>query len=84
MTFVQLCIIKKFSLRTKETNFSHGRNDDDLAVTLAVLDRGFFLEYYGNRSLFDKGRACNRMFRRVSTAAYDAVCQNEGQQDFLR
>ena len=37
-----------------------------------------------NRSLFDKTKACRRMFERVSDAAYDAVCQNEGQQDFLR
>ena len=59
-------------------------SDGDLAVTLAVLDRSYFLEYYGNRSLFDKTKACRRMFERVSDAAYDAVCQNEGQQDFLR
>ena len=65
---------------------SGGKNDNakDLAVTLAVLDRSYFLEYYGNRSLFDKTKACRRMFERVSDAAYDAVCQNEGQQDFLR
>jgi hypothetical protein len=53
-------------------------------VTLAVLDRGYFLEYYGNRSVFDKARACEKMFRKISTAAYDPNCFDEGEEDFLR
>ncbi|TRY71575.1 hypothetical protein TCAL_11292 [Tigriopus californicus] len=53
-------------------------------MTLAVLDRGYFLEYYGNRSLFSKDKACSKMFDKISTIAYDADCQDEGTQDFLR
>ena len=53
-------------------------------VTLAVLDRGYFLEFYGNRSIFDKGKACEKMFNKISTVAYDSVCSSNGEEDFLR
>ena len=53
-------------------------------LTLAVLDRGYFLEFYGNRSIFDKGRACEKMFQKISTAAYDSTCYSDGEEDFLR
>jgi len=53
-------------------------------VTLAVLDRGYFLEFYGNRSVFDKGKACEKMFNKISTVAYDSKCLNGGEEDFLR
>lgn len=56
----------------------------DVHMTLAVLDRGYFLEYYGNRSLFSKEKACSKMFDKISTIAYDADCHDEGTQDFLR
>ena len=35
-------------------------------VTLAVLDRGYFLSFYGNRTVFDKGKACQQMFKKIS------------------
>ena len=53
-------------------------------VTFAVLDRGFFLEYYGNSTLANRTAACTAMFRKVSTVAYDSQCFDNGQQDFLR
>ena len=53
-------------------------------MTLAVLDRGYFLEFYGNRSVFDKGKACEKMFNKISTVAYDSKCFSGGEQDFLR
>ena len=53
-------------------------------VTLAVLDRGYFLEFYGNKSVFDKGKACEKMFNKISTVAYDSTCLNDGEQDFIR
>lgn len=52
-------------------------------VTLTVLDRGYFLEYYGNRSVADKDLACARMFSKISTTAFDSTCYNQG-EDFLR
>lgn len=59
-------------------------NTTQQRVTLAVLDRGYFLEYYGNRTIFDKARACDKMFRKISTAAYDPNCFDQGEEDFLR
>lgn len=52
-------------------------------ATLAILDRAYFLEYYGNRTLKDKDLACKKMFSKVKEIAYDPVCFNEG-EDFLR
>ena len=63
---------------------SGSTNDESESVALAVLDRGYFLEYYGNRSLPDKDSACRRMFDKVSSAAYDSDCFDDGEQDFLR
>ena len=57
---------------------------DGPQITLAVLDRGYFLEYYGNRSVFDKGKACQKMFNKISSAAYDSACFSDGEEDFLR
>ena len=51
---------------------------------LAVLDRGYFLEYYGNRTVFDKHSACTKMFDKVSKIAYDPICYDDGEEDFLR
>ncbi|XP_063216175.1 transmembrane protein 145 [Bacillus rossius redtenbacheri] len=52
-------------------------------ITFAVLDREYFLEYYGNRSLHDKELACEKMFNKISTIAFDYDCFNQG-EDFLR
>lgn len=51
-------------------------------VTLAVLDRGFFLEYYGNST--QKTDACRLMFNRIDGVAYDSQCNDGGSQDLLR
>jgi hypothetical protein len=55
----------------------------NLPITLTVLDRGYFLEYYGNRSIEDKDLACSRMFSKISTIAFDSNCYDQG-EDFLR
>nr|CAD7434144.1 unnamed protein product [Timema monikensis] len=52
-------------------------------AAFAVLDRGYFLEYYGNRSVANKEKACARMFNKVSTMAFDEKCFDQG-EDFLR
>nr|CAG4649218.1 EOG090X03T7 [Scapholeberis mucronata] len=62
---------------TTQANMSH-------FVTLAVLDRGYFLEYYGNSSMPQKKDACNLMFNRIDTVAYDSQCNDGGSQDLLR
>ena len=61
---------------TSRKNFSQ-------PVTLAVLDRGHFLEYYGNRTVRDRNEACARMFNTLNQSSYDAKCNIDG-QDFLR
>lgn len=57
--------------------------DFDAPITLAILDRGHFLEYYGNRTLMNKSTACAYMFNTLKKSSYDPHCNEEG-QDFLR
>ena len=52
-------------------------------ITLAVLDRSHFLEYYNNRGVKNKSTACALMFRTLNQSSYDSKCNEEG-QDFLR
>lgn len=52
-------------------------------ITFAVLDRSHFLEYYENRSVFNKEQACRLMFNRLNTTSYDSKCNTDG-YDFLR
>lgn len=61
---------------TSKSNFSR-------PITLAVLDRRHFLEYYGNRTVENKNLACELMFKTLEKSSYDSHC-NDGGQDFLR
>lgn len=64
---------------TLKSNFKHN-------ATFAVLDRAYFLEYYGNRTIQDKELACQRMFSKIKTTAFDSVClpPTNKSKDFLR
>ncbi|XP_022242970.1 uncharacterized protein LOC106460515 isoform X2 [Limulus polyphemus] len=53
-------------------------------ATLVVVDKQFFIEYYGNRSLSNKTEACQKMFQKINTIAYDSECNDVGSEDFLR
>lgn len=53
-------------------------------VTLAVLDRGYFLDYYGNSTISQRNIACTSMFNKINSVAFDAQCNIAGTQDFLR
>lgn len=53
-------------------------------ITFAVLDRNHFLEYYGNRSVYDKSKACKLMFNKLNQTAYNSKCNPTGLGDFLR
>lgn len=53
-------------------------------ITLAVLDKYDFLPYYGNRTLYDLDKACERMFTTIDHFAYDKKCHNKNPVDFLR
>lgn len=59
------------------------RTNSSKLVTLAVLDRNHFLEYYGNRSIENKNIACATMFDTLNESSYDSECNVDG-QDFLR
>lgn len=61
---------------TSKKNFSQN-------ITLAVLDRGCFLEYYGNRTIVNKDIACAMMFKTLNQTSYDQKCNDEG-NDLLR
>ena len=50
-------------------------------MTLAVLDRANFLEYYGNRSLANRQDACEKMFDKINDVAYDSNCNDDGEQE---
>ena len=62
---------------TAKTNFIHN-------ITLAVLDRSQFLEYYGNRTIRGKETACAMMLKKINQSSYDMKCNDDGPQDYLR
>ncbi|XP_068146382.1 uncharacterized protein [Drosophila tropicalis] len=53
-------------------------------VTLVVLDKSTFVDFYGNRSYRSREHACSRMFSRLQHLAYDVHCNPRGKRDFLR
>lgn len=53
-------------------------------VTFAVLDKYSFLEFYGNRTIFDKDVACQRMLQRLDKYAYHSTCNFRGLGDYIR
>ncbi|XP_046746586.1 transmembrane protein 145 [Diprion similis] len=61
---------------TSSKNFSN-------PITLAVLDRAHFLEYYGNRTVRNKDVACSLMFDTLNQSSYDWHCNDKG-HDYLR
>ncbi|CAG9816131.1 unnamed protein product [Phaedon cochleariae] len=52
-------------------------------ITFAVLDRMYFLDYYKNRVINNRDKACKRMFTKLKTRAYDEKCSVDG-KDYLR
>lgn len=63
-------------------NITSKSNSTNL-VTLAVLDRGHFLEFYGNRTIKNKNDACTLMFKTLNESSYNSKCNEDG-QDYLR
>ena len=52
-------------------------------LQLVVVDSEYFIQFYGNRTLPTK-EACPKMFNKIDTLAFDAVCFPRGVVDFLR
>lgn len=63
---------------------SRQNNNYPVPITFAVLDKYSFLEYYGNRSIYDKEVACQRMFERLDWLVYDSSCNKKAKADYLR
>ncbi|EDW00895.1 uncharacterized protein LOC6561280 [Drosophila grimshawi] len=53
-------------------------------VTLVVLDKSTFVDFYSNRSYRDREIACSRMFSHLQHIVYDPDCNPQGKRDFLR
>ncbi|XP_030375531.1 uncharacterized protein LOC115624824 [Scaptodrosophila lebanonensis] len=53
-------------------------------VTLVVLDKATFVNFYSNRTYRSHEHACARMFSKLQHIAYDADCNRQGKRDFLR
>ncbi|XP_030563809.1 uncharacterized protein LOC115764708 isoform X1 [Drosophila novamexicana] len=53
-------------------------------VTLVVLDKSTFVDFYSNRNYRNRERACSRMFSRLQHIVYDPDCNPQGKRDFLR
>lgn len=53
-------------------------------ITFAVLDKYSFLPYYGNRTLYHRDKACQRMFSTIDQFAFDSKCSPKNKMDFLR
>ena len=59
------------------------RQGFSVPVTLAVLDRTYFIDYYQNRLRHDKRQACKYMFSRLKVGAFHPKCSPKG-HDYLR
>lgn len=53
-------------------------------VTLVVLDKSTFVDFYSNRNYRNRELACTRMFSRLQHLVYDPDCNPQGKRDFLR
>ena len=54
------------------------------SIMLVLVDSEFFLEYYGNRTVVPRQKACLSMFEKINTKAWDPKCNQSGPEDFLR
>jgi Rhodopsin-like GPCR transmembrane domain len=53
-------------------------------LTLVVLDKFNFLDFYSNRTVANKEEACQKMFDKLQRSAYDTSCNVHGRGDYLR
>ena len=51
---------------------------------LVVVDSDYFLDFFSNRTIVPQNYACNLMFNRLSTKAWDRKCNVNGEEDFVR
>ncbi|XP_050404365.2 uncharacterized protein LOC126820431 [Patella vulgata] len=51
-------------------------------LLLVVVDSEYFVDFFGNRTR--SPNSCNRMMKKISRIAFDAICFPKGPEDFLR
>ncbi|XP_053967403.1 integral membrane protein GPR180 [Anastrepha ludens] len=89
-------VITKFGFQKAEATAPHGGSfgyiygnittSDQFAqpISLVVLDKAAFVDFYSNRSYDDHELACQRMFAHLQPLVYDEACNKQGKRDFVR
>ena len=65
-------------------NITSSSNNLPVNVTLAVLDKRFFEDFYGNRTIMNREIACQKMFAPLDRIAYHSQCNPQAKADYLR
>lgn len=63
---------------------SGNNNKDILPVTFVLVDSEYFKEFYGNRTIALRNKACEVMFKKINHIAYDSECKPNGKEDIIR
>ncbi|XP_017492375.1 PREDICTED: uncharacterized protein LOC108380515 [Rhagoletis zephyria] len=89
-------VITKFGFQKAEAPTPHGGSygyiygnitaTDTFAhpISLVVLDKAAFVDFYSNRIFDDREKACRHMFEHLKGLIYDGVCNKQGKRDYVR
>ncbi|XP_004520306.1 integral membrane protein GPR180 [Ceratitis capitata] len=90
-------VITKFGFQKAEATIPHGgsfgyiygnitASKDKFVqpISLVVLDKKAFVDFYSNRSIADPELACQRMFAHLQPLIYDETCNKQGKRDYVR
>ncbi|XP_011180193.1 integral membrane protein GPR180 [Zeugodacus cucurbitae] len=90
-------VITKFGFQKAEATIPHGgsfgyiygnitatTNTFVQPISLVVLDKVAFVDFYSNRSHVDHELACQHMFAHLQPLIYDEACNKQGKRDYVR
>uniref|UniRef100_A0A0A1XFT3 Transmembrane protein 145 n=1 Tax=Zeugodacus cucurbitae TaxID=28588 RepID=A0A0A1XFT3_ZEUCU len=90
-------VITKFGFQKAEATIPHGgsfgyiygnitatTNTFVQPISLVVLDKVAFVDFYSNRSHVDHELACQHMFAHLKPLIYDEACNKQGKRDYVR
>lgn len=90
-------VITKFGFQKAEAAIPHGGSFGYIygnitattdtfvqPISLVVLDKVAFVDFYSNRSHVDHELACQRMFAHLQPLIYDEACNKQGKRDYVR
>nr|XP_014085793.1 integral membrane protein GPR180 [Bactrocera oleae] len=90
-------VITKFGFQKAEVRVPHGGSFGYIygnitttadtfvqPISLVVLDKVAFVDFYSNRSHVDHQLACQRMFAHLQPLIYDEACNKQGKRDYIR